>query len=138
MVKYYWEGTSDDGSFHSKSANYFDTALEAYNDMRDDVFATIKEETDYEENFDPDRFDEVLDYKLEFSKKEISFDCNGPHTFKVKAVRVASEKLQDKVYGIMNLINEAITDARNEALSAKEITDLMNANFDLETFLHIN
>lgn len=137
MVKYYWEGTSDDGSFHAKSDTLFNTGHEAYNDMRDYVFNSIKEETDYEVNFEPDRFDEVLGFQVEFSKNEISFDCNEPHTFKVKAVRVPSERLKDNVYGIMNLIDGAITDAKNESLSTKEINDLMNAKFDLETFLNI-
>ena len=135
MEKYYWIAESNDG-FDDKSTKIFDTQKEAYEDMRSAALEKMKWNTEYDEDFtDCD----TIEYEVHFYKDEIVHGSySGIYTYRIVTLHIASEKLKDKLYGIMNLIDGVTTDARNEHIEEEAIEYLRNAKYEIEMFLSNN
>lgn len=79
-TKYHWE--YNDGVNRGASACVFDTEKEAYDSMREAVFARIREETEYDNGF---KNADCLFHELDFGKNTIThISHSGDYVYKVE------------------------------------------------------
>lgn len=84
--KFFWQASSNDGSFTDCSTKFFESEEEAYKDMRNAVLEKMKWNTEYKEDLCSDGDEPcVIGYNVKFSRKEITHESySGLYTYEIK------------------------------------------------------